>query len=88
MTNLGFPRIDKFRAKFLLETIENLKEDLKRINITLIITIGDPVEELIRVISQQKIKNIFFQPKKLFFFIKKICYSIKLIVSIIKITTF
>ena len=31
MTNLGFPRIDKFRAKFLLETIENLKEDLKRI---------------------------------------------------------
>ena len=54
MTNLGFPRIDKFRAKFLLETIENLKEDLKRINITLIITIGDPVEELIRVISQQK----------------------------------
>ena len=61
MTNLGFPRIDKFRAKFLLETIENLKEDLKRINITLIITIGDPVEELIRVISQQKIKNIFFQ---------------------------
>ena len=61
MTNLGFPRIDKFRAKFLLETIENLKEDLKRINITLIITIGDPVEELMRVISQQKIKNIFFQ---------------------------
>ena len=41
MTNLGFPRIDKFRAKFLLETIENLKEDLKRINITLIFTIGD-----------------------------------------------
>ena len=61
MTNLGFPKIDKFRAKFLLETIENLKEDLKKINITLIITIGDPVEELMRVISQQKIKNIFFQ---------------------------
>ena len=46
VTNLGFPKIDKFRAKFLLETIKNLKEDLKRINITLIIKIGDPVEEL------------------------------------------
>ena len=61
MTNLGFPRIDKFRAKFLLETIENLKEDLKKINVTLIIKIGDPVEELTKIISQQKIKNIFFQ---------------------------
>ena len=61
MTNLGFPKIDKFRAKFLLETIENLKEDLKKINVTLIIKIGDPVEELTKIISQQKIKNIFFQ---------------------------
>ena len=61
MTNLGFPKIDKFRVRFLLETIDNLKADLKKINITLIIKIGNPVEELTKIISNKKIKNIFYQ---------------------------
>ena len=58
---LGFKKTDVFRTKFLIETVDNLKENLKKNNISLIIKIGDPVEELSNVITQHNISNIYMQ---------------------------
>ena len=58
---LGFKKTDVFRTKFLIETVDNLKENLKKNNLSLIIKIGDPVEELSNVITQHNIYNIYLQ---------------------------
>ena len=58
---LGFKKTDNFRAKFLIQTVENLKKNLKKINISLVIKIGDPVEELPKTSLENKINNIYFQ---------------------------
>ena len=58
---LGFKKTDVFRTKFLIETVHNLKENLKKNNISLIIKIGNPVEELSNVITQHNISNIYLQ---------------------------
>ena len=58
---LGFKKTDVFRTKFLIETVDNLKENLKKNNISLIIKIGNPVEELSNVITQHNISNIYLQ---------------------------
>ena len=58
---LGFKKTDVFRTKFLIETVHNLKENLKKNNISLIIKIGDPVEELSNVITQHNVSNIYLQ---------------------------
>ena len=58
---LGFKKIDNFRAKFLIQTVENLKKNLKKINISLVIKIGDPVKELAKITLDNKINNIYFQ---------------------------
>ena len=58
---LGFKKTDKFRAKFLIETLENLKKNLKKINITLIIKIGDSAKILSELTSKKNIKNIYLQ---------------------------
>ena len=58
---LGFKKTDKFRAKFLIETLENLKKNLKKINITLIIKIGDSAKILSELTSEKNIKNIYLQ---------------------------
>ena len=58
---LGFKKTDVFRTKFLIETVDNLKENLKKNNISLIIKIGDPVKELSNVITEHNISNIYLQ---------------------------
>ena len=58
---LGFKKTDVFRTKFLIETVDNLKENLKKNNISLIIKIGDPVEELSNIVTEQNITNIYLQ---------------------------
>ena len=58
---LGFKKTDVFRTKFLIETVDNLKENLKKNNVSLIIKIGDPVEELSNVITEHNISNIYLQ---------------------------
>ena len=60
-SKLGFKKADVFRTKFLIETVDNLKENLKKNNISLIIKIGNPVEELSNVITQHNISNIYLQ---------------------------
>ena len=61
INELGFPKTDNYRAKFLIETINDLKIKLKNNNISLIIKIGNPVEELLKVISEKNINHIYYQ---------------------------
>ena len=58
---LGFKKTDIFRTKFLIETVDVLKKNLEKNNISLIIKIGNPVDELLNVISDKNINNIYLQ---------------------------
>ncbi|MDP5120374.1 MAG: DASH family cryptochrome [Spirosomaceae bacterium] len=51
-TSIGHKRTGKFRAKFLLETIADLKQNLQKIGSDLVIRIGHP-EEIIAEIAHQ-----------------------------------
>ena len=50
-TSFGFPKTDSFRANFLLESIQNLKNNLKSAGLDLIIRMGKPeniIPELVK----------------------------------------
>ena len=61
LNELNFHKTNNYRAKFLIESVENLKTELKKNNISLIIKIGDPVEELTNIISKKNINHVYFQ---------------------------
>ena len=60
-TNFGFKKIEKFRAKFLLESISDLKKNLEKLNISLIITHNDLGSSIKNVINKYQIENIYTQ---------------------------
>ena len=57
----GFNKTEKFRAKFLIETIENLKKSLKTLNISLIIDQSSSSKGLIDVIKKYGINSLYYQ---------------------------
>lgn len=57
----GFKKTDKFRTKFLIETIENLKTNLAALNITLFIYKATPESCIKQIVSQHKITHIYSQ---------------------------
>ncbi|MFC7357657.1 DASH family cryptochrome [Jejudonia soesokkakensis] len=57
----GFKKTDRFRSKFLIETIQNLKENLAALNIPMFIYTEKPEDCLPKLISQQQITSIYFQ---------------------------
>ncbi|VXB11498.1 DASH family cryptochrome [Maribacter litoralis] len=57
----GFKRTEKYRAKFLLETISQLKEELKNLNIPLFIYVGRSEDYLPKLIEHHNINNVFLQ---------------------------
>jgi deoxyribodipyrimidine photo-lyase len=60
-TKYGFKKTEKYRAKFLLETISELKENLLHKNISLLIYFDKLENVFDKVISEHKISNIFTQ---------------------------
>jgi len=60
-TKYGFKKTEKYRAKFLLETISDLKSQLEILNISLIITHRDFGQSINEIISQYEITNIYTQ---------------------------
>ncbi|MFL2622554.1 MAG: DASH family cryptochrome [Candidatus Marisimplicoccus sp.] len=60
-TNYGFKKTEKFRAKFLLESITDLKKNLKKLNISLIIKNESFKSSINKVIDKYKIDNIYLQ---------------------------
>ncbi len=57
----GFNKTEKFRAKFLIETIENLKKSLKTLNISIIIDQSSSSKGLIDVIKKYGINSLYYQ---------------------------
>ncbi len=59
--DFGFKRTEKYRAKFLIETVAELKENLTKLNITLFVFHDFPEMVLPNLIEKYKIDTIFLQ---------------------------
>ena len=57
----GFKKTEKFRAQFLIETIQNLKANLKKINIELFVFVELPEKCIPKLITKHKINTIYLQ---------------------------
>tara|TARA_B100000927_G_scaffold41919_1_gene29898 strand:- start:143 stop:1435 length:1293 start_codon:yes stop_codon:yes gene_type:complete len=60
-TKYGFKKTEKYRAKFLLESITELKSQLDKLNISLIVTHDYLDKSISRIIEQYEIKKVFLQ---------------------------
>ncbi|MFT4734205.1 MAG: deoxyribodipyrimidine photo-lyase [Algoriphagus sp.] len=54
-TKFGFKKTSNFRAQFLLESLRDLKHNLQQLGSDLIIRIGKPEEELLKVAEAQNV---------------------------------
>nr|WP_321227815.1 DASH family cryptochrome [uncultured Psychroserpens sp.] len=61
VSNFGFKKTEKYRAQFLIETIENLKANLKTINIELFVFNKTPEIIIPLLIENNDIKSIYLQ---------------------------
>ena len=61
VTKHGFKKTEKFRAKFLLETLAELKSNLRNLNISLFVYFDTPENILQQMVSSLEISNIFVQ---------------------------
>lgn len=59
--NWGFKKTEKFRAQFLIETIEDLKMSLAKLNISLIIDNSPSCIGLIDAVEKYDINSIYYQ---------------------------
>ena len=53
-TGYGFRKTDKYRAKFIIESVQNLKSNLNKIGLDLVIRIGKPEEEIFEIAKRIK----------------------------------
>ena len=60
-TTFGFIKTGKFRAKFLIESITELKKNLENLNISLQVYRNEPEKTIPELVSKYNIKNIYFQ---------------------------
>ena len=61
LSNYGFKKTEKFRTKFLLESIQDLKKQLNGINISLIITNQDFETSINSIIEKYNVRSIYMQ---------------------------
>ncbi|WP_026776992.1 DASH family cryptochrome [Polaribacter sp. Hel_I_88] len=57
----GFKKTEKFRAKFLLETIIDLKENLAKLNITLLTFFESPEDKISFLVDEFSVDTIYTQ---------------------------
>lgn len=60
-TNFGFKKTEKFRAKFLIESVTALKRNLEKLNIPLLVYHQKPEDVIPEIIAQNEISSIYFQ---------------------------
>ena len=60
-TKYGFKKTEKFRAKFFLESVKELKNQLEKLNISLIITHDYLDKSIPHIIKQYQIEKVFLQ---------------------------
>lgn len=61
MTRFGFKKTEKFRAKFLIESVTALKRNLEKLNISLLVYHQKPEDRIPEIITQNEISSIYFQ---------------------------
>ena len=61
LSDYGFKKTEKFRTKFLLESIQDLKKQLNDINISLIITNQDFETSINSIIEKYNVRSIYMQ---------------------------
>ena len=59
--NFGFKKTEKFRAKFLIETITNLKQNLANLNITLLTYFDAPENKISELCDDLSVDKIYTQ---------------------------
>jgi deoxyribodipyrimidine photo-lyase len=59
-TYFGFEKTGAFRAKFLIESVTNLRENLRSLNSNLIVRIGNPAQILPELAQQLEINSIYY----------------------------
>ncbi|TRX39262.1 DASH family cryptochrome [Flavobacterium restrictum] len=57
----GFKKTEKFRAQFLIETIKELKTNLEKIHIALVVTMEKPENCIPDLVNQYEIDQLYFQ---------------------------
>ena len=60
-TKWGFKKTDRFRAQFLIESVSQLRIDLLKLNISLIIDHDSNYSLLNELIKKRKIKDVYLQ---------------------------
>tara|TARA_R110002049_G_scaffold300047_1_gene490609 strand:+ start:2892 stop:4331 length:1440 start_codon:yes stop_codon:yes gene_type:complete len=55
----GFKKTDAIRAQFLLESVQNLKENLRKRGSNLVIRFGNPAQEIEQLVKEYKVDEIF-----------------------------
>lgn len=60
-TTFGFKKTEKFRAKFLIESVTVLKQNLEKLNIPLLVYHQKPEDCIPEIIVQNEINSIYFQ---------------------------
>ncbi len=60
-TAFGFPKTGKYRAKFLIETIQDLQTNLKELNIPLLVFQEKPESVIPELIKEYYIKTVYLQ---------------------------
>lgn len=61
MTKYGFKKTEKFRVKFLLETLRELKNNLENLNIALFVFFEKPNIAIPKLVEEQQITSVFLQ---------------------------
>lgn len=59
--NFGFKKTEKFRAKFLIETVIALEKNLKKLNITLLTYFENPEERFLKLHQKHSFSDIYTQ---------------------------
>ncbi|MES2852642.1 MAG: DASH family cryptochrome [Bacteroidota bacterium] len=60
-TRFGFKKTEKFRAKFLIESVTVLRQNLEKLNITLLVYHQKPEDSIPEIVTQNKINSVYFQ---------------------------
>lgn len=60
-TGFGFKKTEKFRAKFLIESVKALKQNLEKLNIQLLVYHQKPEDAIQEITAQSEISAIYFQ---------------------------
>ncbi|PRX53066.1 DASH family cryptochrome [Flagellimonas meridianipacifica] len=61
MTRHGFKKTERFRAKFLIETVTELKRNLEALNINLLVFVDKPENVLPNLVNEYNIHQIYKQ---------------------------